>query len=298
MIKCQLCGKEFLVITNTHLRAVHKTTIADYSVHFGSKGTGFTVNVMSLSKNDSRYVNWVESLAKRENLGWSKGYTKESHSSIAKISNTFKHRKIDNFAKWRIWARKNNIIANPLSLNRDGDLAFLIGLVLGDGNIYRFKRTECLRITLGTDKPNLWKYAVAVVEEAFGKRPTVVKVKNSKCMIITLYQKMIGERLGVPIGNRGKRSISVPRWILSKRIFMLRYLRGLYEAEGSFCVHKPTSTYKFLFSNKNKSLLRIVFRFMKSLGFHPHVSSYKVQISRKKEVYSAIKLLQFRQYGV
>ncbi|MCD6270358.1 hypothetical protein J7J23_01095 [bacterium] len=70
----------------------------------------------------------------------------------------------------------------------------------------------------------------------------------------------------------------------------------MYEAEGSFCVHKPTYTYKFLFANRNKSLLENVYRILKILGFHPHKSKYKIQISKKGEVYKIKELIKFRQY--
>ncbi|MDD5152951.1 MAG: hypothetical protein PHS95_03110, partial [Candidatus Pacebacteria bacterium] len=78
--------------------------------------------------------------------------------------------------------------------------------------------------------------------------------------------------------------------------YIIRYLRGLYEAEGSFCVHEPTYTHKFLFANKNISMLNNVYGLMKALGFHPHRSKYQIQISRKEEVQRAIKILGFRDY--
>jgi len=255
------------------------------------------MNVVNLPKDDIRYIKWRKSLIGRKNLGWSRGQTKYTNSSVAKIAETFKRRKIDNFAVWRLNARKLGIIPQGYpSLKRDGDLAFLIGLVLGDGNIHKFERTEGLRIALGSDKPDLWKYAAKVVTKVFDKRPSVRKVRNSNCMTITLYQNKISERLDIPSGSRARRKIQVPKWILAKREYVVRYLRGLYEAEGSFCVHKPTGTYKLLFSNKNDSMINNVWRLVKFLGFHPHISSNKVQISKRKEVYEAVSMLGFRKY--
>ncbi len=77
---------------------------------------------------------------------------------------------------------------------------------------------------------------------------------------------------------------------------MIRYLRGLYEAEGSVGIHKPTSTYKLFFTNNNGSLRKIVFDQLIRLGFYPHVSGSDVQLSRKAEVEQCIKLLRFRKY--
>lgn len=97
-------------------------------------------------------------------------------------------------------------------------------------------------------------------------------------------------------GNRFGAKVSVPRWVLKNPEYVLRYLRGLYEAEGSFCVHLPTSTHKLFFSNRNISLLNIAYRLVKKFGFHPHKSKYQVQVSRMEEVYRLMELLQFRQY--
>ena len=97
--------------------------------------------------------------------------------------------------------------------------------------------------------------------------------------------------------NRGKKTIRVPKWILNKKQFIVEFLKGLYEAEGSLCVHKPTYTYKLLFSNANGSLRRIVVRLLKKLDFHPHESGPRVQLSRREEVRRAEVLFTFRKYG-
>ncbi len=93
-----------------------------------------------------------------------------------------------------------------------------------------------------------------------------------------------------------KINIGIPYWIINNKSYLKRYLRGLYEAEGSFCVHKPTYTYKFLFANRNESLLQSVYRGLKILGFHPHKSKYQIQISKKEEVFKIKDLIKFRQY--
>ena len=108
--------------------------------------------------------------------------------------------------------------------------------------------------------------------------------------------KKISKRLKIISGSRKKQDIKIPQWILKNKNYIKRYLRGLYEAEGSFCIHKPTYTYKFLFRNTNESLLNNVYRALKILGFHPHRSKNMIQISRKQEVYKIKDLINFRQY--
>lgn len=222
----------------------------------------------------------------------------ETHSSVAKISRTFKNKKIDNFAKWREMAKEEGLIMKEYPhLEKNNNLAFLIGMVLGDGHIHCFPRTEELRISLGTDKPKLWKYTVKILEDVFKKTPYIRKVKNSKCMIIGLYQKKLSKRIGIPSGSRKDIINRFPKWIKENDEFILSFLRGLYEAEGSFCVHKPTYTYKMIFSNKNESLLNIVYTSLQKLGFHPHRTKITVQISKKEEVHAFNDLIQFRKYN-
>jgi len=298
MIQCRMCKKLFKAISNTHLSCHHGITIKQYARRFGNRGTGFILTVGKLPKNDPRYIGWRESLKKRP-PPWSKGHTKETHPSVAKISDTFRKKKIDNFAQWRKKAREEGLI--PLSyppLQKTEQLAFLHGLILGDGHIRAHPRTECLTITLGTDKPKLWKKAKKLVEEVFQKEPSVYKPKDVNCVAIRLYQKSISKRLGIPTGSRKNIVNRIPNWIRSNRKLLIIWLRGLYEAEGCFCIHKPTYTYKLIFTNKNESLLSAVYQSLCSLGFHPHRSKYKVQVSRKKEVYAVKDLIKFRNYDL
>jgi hypothetical protein len=248
-----------------------------------------------LPHNDLRYKKWRESLKKRP-APWSKGFTKETHPSILKISKTFRNNKIDNFRKWRDRMKKiGKIKSNYPPLKQNGDLAELIGVALGDGNIFKFPRAEAFTIASNAKNRGFIKRYSLLIEKIFFKKPTINK-PNRGCVRIRLYEKNISKRLNFPTGSRKNKNTKIPFWILENKEYLIRYLRGLYEAEGSFCVHKPTYTYKFLFSNRNKSLLRNVYKGVKILGFHPHKSKYQVQISKKKEVYLMKDLIKFRQY--
>jgi hypothetical protein len=182
-------------------------------------------------------------------------------------------------------------------LLKNGDLAELIGVVLGDGHIEKCPRTDGLMIFSNSNNNGFIERYSFLVERIFDKKPSVSGVgKGVNCTRIRIYQKRISERLGVPVGSRSNLKVEIPKWISENKEFLIRYLRGLYEAEGCFCVHKPTSTYKLLFSNRNESLRKIVFDGVETLGFHPHISGHQVQISRKEEVFKCKDLLKFRQY--
>jgi hypothetical protein len=228
---------------------------------------------------------------------WNKGKNKYTHPSVLKISNTLKFKKIDNFFKWREEAKKNGLIRSHYpELERNGDLAELMGMVLGDGYLGVLERTEVLRISLNSNNQGLIKRVAILTESVFHKKPHVGKKSHSNCATVTIYEKFLSKRLQIPAGPKKGIVFKVPDWILSNKDYEIRFLRGLYEAEGSYCVHIPTYTYKFFFKNYNKSLLKIVYFLLVGLGFHPHKSENVVQISRKVEVKAIIDLLKFRRY--
>ena len=214
-----------------------------------------------------------------------------------KISQTMKRRKIDNFATWRKKAKKEGRFKSHYPpLKRNGNLAELIGVILGDGYIGKFPRTEVLRIVGNYNNQGFIKRYASLIEKIFSKKPYVAKMSTANAMTITLYQKEISGRLGIPHGSKKFLKVMVPQWIIDSRKYTIRYLRGLYEAEGSHCVHKKTCTYKLFFSNTNESLLLVVFLLVKRLGYHPHLSKNKVQVSSKDEVQKLKNLIQFRNY--
>lgn len=229
--------------------------------------------------------------------GWNKGFTKNTHPSVHKISETMRKKRIDNFAEWRERMKKTGRIKSDyLPFIKDNDLAEFIGVALGDGHIEIFPRTERLIISANSHNIGFVKRYVRIMRKIFEKEPRCMKTKNANCIRISVYEKFISKRLGMPTGNRKDSTIGIPRWIWINKSFLISCLRGLFEAEGSFCVHKPTSTYKFLFSNQNDTLLHAVYRGLCILGFHPNRSGYKIQLFAKKEVYECKKLIQFRKY--
>jgi len=209
-----------------------------------------------------------------------------------------KSRGLDNFKKWRDQMKKEGKIKSSYpALKKNGDLAELIGVILGDGNIYLFPRTECLRIVGNFKNKGFATRYANLIKNVFGKTPRVSKRKSSNATDIVIYEKYLSKRLGIPSGTRAKSNIKIPLWIKTNQNFSIRYLRGLYEAEGSLCFHQKTYTHKFLFSNRNASMLKNVFQLVTMLGFHPHTSVNQVQISRKEEVQKLKNLLKFRSYS-
>ena len=197
-------------------------------------------------------------VTRKKRIPWNKDFTKESNLSVKKISETMKKRKIDNFHTWREKMKRDGFIKNKYKkFTKNNDLAELIGVVLGDGHIEKFPRTERLTISSNSANKGFINRYRQIISRIFSKEPYCEKIKNINCIRISIYEKKISERLAMPTGNRAKKHIKIPSWILNNKKLLLSYLRGLYEAEGSFCIHKPTCTYKFLFSKSSDKNAKI-----------------------------------------
>lgn len=228
---------------------------------------------------------------------WNKGQTKYNNASVKKISETMKLKKVNNFKDWMDRMKKEGKIKSKyLNFKKDGDLAELIGVILGDGHIRAYPRTEELSIFSNSNNPGFVKRYADLVENIFGKKPTIAPHSGENCIRIRIYQKQISSRLGVPFSPRRDLKIPIPGWIISNKKYIVRYLRGLYEAEGSYSVHLPTYTHKVQFSNVNICMLENVFELVSKLGFHPHKSKNMIQLSKKGEVQKFIELIKFRKY--
>lgn len=230
-------------------------------------------------------------------MPWNKGLTKATHPSLQKTSLTMKRKHLDNFKAWRDAMKESGKIKRTYPVfERTHELAELIGVLLGDGHIEKFPRTERLYIFSNANNQGFIDRYERILTRLFKKKISVKKVTASECVRLSVYEKNISKRIGIPCGSRATLTLRIPLWI-SRDLTMLRfYIKGLFEAEGSFCIHKPTSTYKFIFSNRNDSLLDIVFTSLARFGFHPHRSLYKIQLSRKVEVMRAVDFFQFRKY--
>lgn len=230
-------------------------------------------------------------------MSWNKGFTKENHSSVMKISQTMRRKKIDNFSKWRNKMRKiGKIPYDYPTFLPSPHLAEYIGVVLGDGNISKFPRTERIIISSNSDNTGFIKHYAKLTKIIFNKKPTINLVNNENCIRISLYQKEISKRLNIPAGNRNNLNIKLPSWIYKNKKNLIKLLKGLFEAEGSLSIHLQTYTYNFQFSNKNKSLLKVVENGLKILGYHPEIRKTSIRLRKKIEVEKFKKMIKFRVY--
>ena len=173
-------------------------------------------------------------------------------------------------------------------LEKTADLAELIGIILGDGHLTRYVRTERLVITCGFKKTRYIKQVAQIVKNVFSKPPSIIKRKTKEAFDISLYQCDLSKRLGVPTGNKIKNDVGVPAWIKKNKEYIIRCLKGLFETDG--CFQRDPSNYAQYIELKNLcSRIKLdTYYMLIGLGYNPQISTRYVRLARKNEVSSFI----------
>ena len=270
MAKCNLCNQELGRITETHLWYKHKMHFSKFIKRFPDADIG--------------------------PMPWKNGETKATNPSLLKLSNTLRIKEKWNFSKWQKERKRQQIIQYK-ELLKCGNLAELIGIILGDGNLYKHSRTENLRVICNSKDTAYIQHAADLITEIFRKTPSVIKRKNENATVVCLYQCKISKRLGLPCGNKIKNNVGVPHWILLNKDYMRRCLKGLFETDG--CFHEDIKNYTrcMEFKNNCARLRKDAYNILLKLGFNPQLGTNYVRLARRNEVYRFKELIDFRNYN-
>ena len=173
--------------------------------------------------------------------------------------------------------------------NHSKRLAEIIGIVLGDGNIYQFDRCQRLTISCNSSYGLYIKHIANLIKFVFRKAPKIEKRSKVNCSDIRLYMQDIDLALGLPAGNKIKNSVVIPEWIFAKKQYLIRCLKGLFETDGHYGASKKFYVEYIQFCNASQSLRNSVFVALESLGYSPQMGMSYVRLARKKQVLHFIK---------
>ena len=228
-------------------------------------------------------------------MPWKKGDTKETNLSLLRLSKTLKTKKEWNFTDWQRERKKQPIIKYK-ELLKDENLAELIGIILGDGNLNKHPRTENLRITLNSKNAGYIKHISSLITKVFSKSPSIRKRKNENAVSVDLYQCKISERLNLPCGNKIRNNVGIPSWIFLNKKYIIKCLKGLFETDGCFHEDRENYTRCIEFKNNCKRLREDVYTGLVIFGFKPQFGYNYIRLAKRKEVYKFKDLIDFRNY--
>lgn len=226
---------------------------------------------------DNTYKNYIIEI-KKENWGQSKGGL-NSDGSLKKISIPKKSK----------------------------ELAELVGIILGDGNIHSYKKGKkigvySLRIAGHSLKDRKYhlKYIKPLCESLFNIKAKVINLSYKNERFVVLYSRKLVEyleRIGLKSGDKIKNQIGIPNWIAEDKNLLKACLRGLIDTDGSIfrMSRKDPNLIRISFTNFNLTLLKNARESFIKLGFHPSkiTSTNKFYISRKKDIVRYINEIGF-----
>lgn len=185
--------------------------------------------------------------------------------------------------------------AKILVKNHSAKLAELIGIILGDGNIW-VKNGGYYYVRICGDakkeKDYLLNHVNPLFESIFGvkmhlrrhnKDTGLILTKGSKNIVFTL------NRFGIPSGSKIKNNVGIPSWILSSKKYTRACIRGLIDTDGSVFPLKGRN-YPYIWFSCNIPKLRKTFKIaMKNLGFK--LSKWNFREGHAAETYIANKYM-------
>lgn len=269
MVKCNLCNQAFGRITETHLWHRHKMRYHKFIKRFPNANTGL--------------------------VSWNKGKSKENCRSLLKLSQALKAKKEWNFSDWQI-KRRLQCVTRYRELEKNSNLAELIGIVLGDGNLNKHPRTENLRITCNSKDTGYIKHIGSLIKRVFYKSPSIRKRNDENAVSVDLYQCKISERLNLPCGDKIRNNVGIPSWIFSDKKYILKCLKGLFETDGCFHEDRDNYTRIIEFKNNCKKLRQDVYDSLIKLGFKPQFGHNYIRLAKGSDVYRFKETIDFRNY--
>jgi hypothetical protein len=195
-------------------------------------------------------------------------------------------------------------ILKPLVLVKNGELAELIGIILGDGHLHRkgekTYKDSLLSISLNHyDELEYVNYVKNLLHKIFKISPDLVPRKNSKGVDVRLHGDGLIETLkglGLMTGDKVKNQVGVPqwikkdqewiesnkeKWIFSYRPLVIKTLKGLIDTDGTIYVDKKNKAIGIGFRNASLPLITDFKEMCQSLGINCGSISTSETISKK-----------------
>ena len=169
-------------------------------------------------------------------------------------------------------------------------LAELLGIFFGDGHLSKYQASVTTNSKTDIDHA---KFTKKLMEKLFRTTATLKTRKKEKAVRVTMSSKMVVtllNKLGMPIGNKIKKNLSIPNWIKSKVAYKEAFIRGIFDTDG--CVYFDKHNVKnkkygyigWTITSYAVILLTDIIKTLKELGFSPtNTKSQKSVFMRKQQ---------------
>jgi len=175
-----------------------------------------------------------------------------------------------------------------LHLNYSVELAELLGILLGDGEIMP-DGTQRISFDPKKDKNFLYRRIFPLIHYLIGNE---IYFESYKRIAIynTAFMRYLKEDCNLSPGSKFENNWEIPQWCFEKEQYLSAVLRGLFDTDGYFGYFNGSLDLMYgRFSDKCDKLVRSMESALKMLNLNPVVSHtkdgrYKLRISNKKEI--------------
>jgi len=177
---------------------------------------------------------------------------------------------------WKAWwvssgKISKNLVSYPMEVHlpkKSELLAEFFGIMLGDGGVAPYHTS----ITLNATRDAAYAHFVErLLFTLFKVRPKLYKRKDKDALAIILHRKAIVQfciSLGLPLGNKLRKPVPIPDWIIQNSKYSYAFIRGLVDTDGCVFIHKYRvkgkmySYVKIGFSSASPALLDTVYEIL------------------------------------
>lgn len=180
------------------------------------------------------------------------------------------------------------LIKKIRSPEKTSRLAEILGALMGDGSLSIWQAR--ITLNLQTDR-KYGDYLTSLFEDLFNvKASKYERLNYSVLEIIASSKKLIAflKRKGLPVGNKLKQQLDIPRWIYKHKDWQRACLRGLFDTDG--CTYIDRHKYKnfiynhicIAYTSYSMNLIQSIYDILKGLGYSPTISSKRNVLLRKE----------------
>lgn len=198
------------------------------------------------------------------------------------------------------WGRRKGARMSPRTkvkevgkVEASGKLAEIVGIMLGDGNIYRKQYAVRVCGHINDDRDYLIGHVKSVFMEVFNVEMKEYYHKSVNELILYVYSKFVASNLknyGMVDGNKKSKGSRIPSWILENEDYTKNCLRGLFDTDG--CVFTSKGKVKIEFYSAIEPLQESFTVAMQKMGFKKKWSKSKGSV-KTYGLYSADDVRRF-----
>jgi len=175
------------------------------------------------------------------------------------------------------------------------ELAEIVGIMFGDGCLYLDRLNKYQTIISFNKKERDYLHYVKNLFETYLVGYHFCITENKDEVLLRNTSIFVGKQLieaGLKAGNKIDNKITIPEWIFNNRIFLMHFIRGLFDTDG--CIYRKYDNYvQIQLKLACKESIDSVYRTLKKLSFNPskvqeesnkHKFAWKIYLCRQNEI--------------